>query len=130
MREIVSFLQDAGAFFLATDDGGQPRVRPFGSVMEFEGKLFFCTENTKAVYRQLAANPKCEICALKGEEWLRLCGKAVFVDDKAAKEAMFVADSALDAIYGTPENPEYVVFYLDGLTALLYPEEGEPTKLL
>ena len=66
MREIVSFLQDAGAFFLATDDSGPPRVRPFGSVMEFEGKLFFCTENTKAVYRQLAANPKCEICALKG----------------------------------------------------------------
>ena len=66
----------------------------------------------------------------QGEEWLRLCGKAVFVDDKAAKEAMFAADPALDAIYGTPENPEYVVFYLDGLTALLYPEEGEPTKLL
>ena len=69
MREIVSFLQDAGAFFLATDEGGQPRVRPFGSVMEFEGKLFFCTENTKAVYRQLAANPKVAAPVRKG----RLC---------------------------------------------------------
>ena len=79
MEEILKFLENNATFFLATEEGDQPRVRPFGFAMEFEGKLYLCTGNQKLVYAQLQRNPKVEICAMAASgEWLRLSGKAVF----------------------------------------------------
>lgn len=63
MSRVVDYLHEAGTFYIATDDGGQPRVRPFGAVMDHEGRVYLCTNNTKAVFRQLVANPRVEIAA-------------------------------------------------------------------
>ena len=131
LQDVVKIMRDCGAFYLATCDGDQARVRPFGSVMAYEDKIWFCTGNNKPVYDQLVAYPKVEICALQENgDWLRLCGKAVFSDDMGAKKAMFEADESLPEIYGSPEGKEFVVFYLDCLTAKLYHEEDAPKDML
>ncbi|WKY47837.1 pyridoxamine 5'-phosphate oxidase family protein [Eubacteriaceae bacterium ES3] len=77
MNEIIEFLNDCGTFFVSTVDGDQPKVRPFGFVMEYDGKLCICTNNQKPVFAQLKANPAIEICGCKGPKWVRLYGKAV-----------------------------------------------------
>ena len=64
MNKIVEALKNVGIFYLATADGDQPRVRPFGSVTEFEGKVYICTNNTKACYAQINSNSKIEICGM------------------------------------------------------------------
>ena len=74
MERVCKFLKDAGTYYLATVEGDQPRVRPFGTAHIFEGKLYIQTGKVKAVSRQLAANPKVEICAFMKGKWLRLAG--------------------------------------------------------
>ena len=64
MQEVKEFLRACDIFFIATDEGGQPRVRPFGALAEFEQKLYICTNNTKPCFAQMLANPKVEICAM------------------------------------------------------------------
>lgn len=79
MHEVLKFLTDNPTFYIATVDGDKPRVRPFGFVMEFEGKLHFCTNNQKNVYKQLQVNPYFEVSTASPEgRWIRLRGKAVF----------------------------------------------------
>ena len=72
MEKVLEFLKEAGTYYLATVEGDQPRVRPFGTVNLFEGKLYIQTGKVKPVAKQLAANPKAEICACKGGAWLRI----------------------------------------------------------
>ncbi|MDR0433531.1 MAG: pyridoxamine 5'-phosphate oxidase family protein [Gracilibacteraceae bacterium] len=80
MKEVLDFLNKAEVYYLATVEGDQPRVRPIGFVMEWEGKPAFVTGNKKNMYKQLIANPKVEICAYDGKgNTLRLCGRVVFV---------------------------------------------------
>ena len=100
MNRIVEELKKAGVFYLATVEGDQPRVRPFGAVCEFEGYAYICTNNTKPVYKQLQANPKAEISAmLPGGEWLRICGDLVRDDRDEAREAMLKDNPSLGAMY-------------------------------
>ncbi|MEL7657780.1 MAG: pyridoxamine 5'-phosphate oxidase family protein, partial [Bacillota bacterium] len=76
MNEVLEFLNECGVFFLSTMEGDQPRVRPFGFVMEHDGKLCYCTSNQKPVYAQLMANPKAEISgSTKDARWIRISGK-------------------------------------------------------
>ena len=77
MERVCKFLKDAGTYYLATVEGDQPRVRPFGTAHIFEGKLYIQTGKVKAVSRQLADNPEVEICAFKKGKWLRLAGERV-----------------------------------------------------
>jgi len=92
MNEVLQFLKENPIFYIATVDGDTPKVRPFGFVMEYDGKLCFCTNNQKNVYRQLKTNPKFEISTTsKDGKWLRLKGKAVFITNRESKKA------ALDA---------------------------------
>ncbi len=114
LKRTIEFLQVARVFFVATLDDDQPRVRPFGLVLEQDGRLYFVTGNGKAVYRQLQANPRLEISAVSpsGHEWLRLTGKAVFEQNAEVKKAAFTVMPALADIYGTPDNPSFEVFYL------------------
>lgn len=77
MERVVKFLKDAETYYLATVDGDQPRVRPFGTAHIFEGKLYIQTGKVKDVSRQLHANPKAEICAFKNGEWLRVAGELI-----------------------------------------------------
>jgi len=113
LQKTLKFLQDTKTFYLATTEGDQPRVRPFGLVIEYEGKLWFGTANTKAVYRQLQANPFVEVSATSPQmEWIRLSGKAVFENNAEVKRRAFEQLPALSNIYKGPDDPAFVVFYL------------------
>ena len=110
-------------------DGDQPRVRPFGAVCEFEGKLYFITANTKNVYKQLVANPKVEISATKGQDsWIRLDGEAKFDDRREARVAMLEAVPVLKNMYN-PDDGVMVVFYLDNVKATVCSFTEEPKEL-
>ena len=79
MQRVFDFLKQCGAYYLATTDGDQPRVRPFGTIDWFEGNLNIQTGKSKEVSRQIAANPRIELCAFDGETWLRV--EAIAVED-------------------------------------------------
>ncbi len=116
MERVLNFLKEAGAYYLATVDGDQPRVRPFGTINLFEGKLYIQTGKVKDVSKQIHANPKVEICAFKNGEWLRVTCELVEDDRVAAREAMLDAYPDLKAMYAADDgNTE--VFYLKDATA-------------
>lgn len=112
MEKVCSFLKETGAYYLATVEDGQPRVRPFGTANIFEHKLYIQTGKVKPVSKQLAQNPRFEICAFKAEtgEWLRLSGELVEDDRTEARKSMLDAYPSLRAMYD--EN--------DGNTQVLY----------
>ena len=110
MEKVCEFLKSAGVYYLATAECDQPRVRPFGTAHIFEGKLYIQTGKVKPVSKQLAANPKCEICAFKDGVWLRVAAELVEDDRVEAKKSMLDEYSDLRAMYD--EN--------DGNTQVLY----------
>ena len=85
MNRVCEFLKNAEVYYLATVEADQPRVRPFGTVNEFEGKLYIQTGKVKPTSRQLAANPKAEICAFKDGAWIRVACELVEDDRYEAK---------------------------------------------
>lgn len=91
MERIINFLKEADTYYLATIEGDQPRVRPFGTAHLFEGKLYIQTGKVKDVSTQIHANPKVEICAYKNGEWLRIAGELVEDDRREAKQSMLDA---------------------------------------
>ena len=91
MERVCSFIKEAQTYYLATVDGDQPRVRPFGTINIFEGRLYIQTGRVKDVAKQLAANPKAEICAFKDGVWLRVAGELVDDDRVEPKKAMLEA---------------------------------------
>lgn len=93
LKQVEQFLNDAGVYFLATLDGDQPRVRPFGTAHLFEGRLYIQTGKVKAVSRQLHANPKAELCAFKDGRWLRVAATLV-PDERRAAKATFCSFTA------------------------------------
>ena len=110
MERVCEFLKSAGVYYLATVEGDQPRVRPFGTAHIFEDKLYIQTGKVKPVSKQLAANPKCEICAFKDGVWLRVAAELVEDDRVEAKKSMLDEYTNLRAMYD--EN--------DGNTQVLY----------
>ena len=118
MNEVLEFLQKNHVFFLATVEDDQPRVRPFGFVMKYEGRLYFCTGSMKPVYKQLISNPKFELCADAGKDgWMRLSGEAVFVDDLDAKKQAFKEAPGVANIYKDPASPDFALFYIENAKA-------------
>ena len=91
MKRVYDFLKKADVYYLATVEGNQPRVRPFGTVNEFEGKLYIQTGKIKPTSKQLLANPKAEICAYRNGAWLRLAGEFIEDDRIEAKKSMLDA---------------------------------------
>lgn len=77
MINIAQFIQEAGMFFLATTDGDQPKQRPFGGLIEYNGRFYMDTNTEKAVYKQMLANPHISICAFSKGKWMRIEGKAI-----------------------------------------------------
>ncbi|MCQ2405462.1 MAG: pyridoxamine 5'-phosphate oxidase family protein [Clostridia bacterium] len=110
MERVLKFLKEAETYYLATVEGDQPRVRPFGTVNVFEGKLYIQTGKRKPVSAQLLANPKAEICAFKDGKWLRLCGEFVEDDRVEAKKAMLDAYPNLRAMYDENDGNTQVFF--------------------
>lgn len=125
MEEVVKFLKDANTYYLATVEGDQPRVRPFGTAHIFEGKLYIQTGKVKEVSKQLHANPKAEICAFKGGEWIRIAGELVEDDRREARQSMLDDYPGLKKMYSADDgNTE--VFYLKNATATISAFNHEP----
>ena len=116
MKRVEQFLKEAGTYYLATVDGDQPRVRPFGTIHIFEGKLYLQTGKVKDVSKQLHANPKAEICAFKDGEWLRVAGELIEDDRREARVSMLEAYPALQKMYA-PDDVNTEVFYFKNAVA-------------
>ncbi|MBO4411142.1 MAG: pyridoxamine 5'-phosphate oxidase family protein [Lachnospiraceae bacterium] len=126
MEQVVQFLKEAGVYYLATMDGDQPRVRPFGTAHVFDGKLYIQTGKKKAVAKQLEANPKAEICAFKDGKWLRLSGELVEDDRREARVSMLDAYPELKAMYD-PDDGNTAVYYFRNAAAV-FSSFTEPPK--
>jgi uncharacterized pyridoxamine 5'-phosphate oxidase family protein len=125
MQEVYDFLKKCGTYYLATVEGDQPRVRPFGTINIFDGKLYIQTGKVKAVSKQMAANPKIEICAFDGTQWIRIEATAVEDDRREAKESMLEAYPNLKAMY-SPDDSNTQTLYLKDVTATISSYSGEP----
>ena len=112
--EVCSFLKEAGTYYLATVDGDQPRVRPFGTVNIFEGKLYIQTGKSKDVFKQLATNPKAEISAFKNGEWIRVSGSLIPDENDAAVEDMLNNYPDLKNMYAVGDGNAIVLYFKDG----------------
>ena len=113
MEKVCQFLKDCGTYFLATEDGDQPRVRPFGTVNIFDGKLYIQTGKVKDVSKQIAANPKVEISAFAGGKWIRVSGTLVNDDRIEAKVSMLDAYPNLKAMYSADDDNTQVLYLKD-----------------
>ncbi|MBR1797827.1 MAG: pyridoxamine 5'-phosphate oxidase family protein [Clostridiales bacterium] len=111
MQRVVDFLKDAGTYYLATVDGDQPRVRPFGTAHIFEGRLYIQTGKVKDVSKQLHANPKAEICAFKDGEWLRVSGELIEDDRREARQSMLEAYPSLQSMYSADDGNTEVFYF-------------------
>jgi uncharacterized pyridoxamine 5'-phosphate oxidase family protein len=125
MDEVYEFLKKANTYYLATVDGDQPRVRPFGTVDIFEGRLYIQTGLSKPVAQQLQANPKAEICAFDGGQWLRIAARLVH-DDRIEPQEHLLADyPALQEMYKAGDGNN-AVFYLEDAEAIFASFVSEP----
>jgi len=118
MNKALEFLQECGVFYLATTEGDQPRVRPFGAVFEYEGNLYIVTANTKKCFKQMLENPKVEISGMnKKGQWIRVTGEVANDDRREVKELALVAVPSLKTMYNID----------DGIFAVLYFKKGTAT---
>ena len=117
MQRVLDFLKKTGFYFLATVDGDQPEVRPFGTAEIIDGKLYIQTGHVKPVAKQIAANPKVAICAYDGKQWLRITATLVEDPRVEVKKAMLDAYPTLRSMYD--EN--------DGNTAVYYLKDAKAT---
>lgn len=113
MQEVYDFLKACETYYLATLEGDQPRVRPFGTVDIFEGKLYIQTGKVKDVSKQIQNNPKVEICAFKDGTWLRLAGTLVRDENVKAKEHMLDAYPSLKAMYSPDDGNTEALYFKD-----------------
>lgn len=118
MDEIYEFIKKCGTYYLATVEDGQPRVRPFGTVNLFEGKIYIQTGRKKDVSRQIQKNPKVELCSFNGSEWCRVAGELVDDDRIEPKKAMLESYPELKKMYSA-EDENTQVLYLKNATATL-----------
>jgi uncharacterized pyridoxamine 5'-phosphate oxidase family protein len=113
MQEVYEFLKSAETYYLATVEGDQPRVRPFGTIDIFEDKLYIQTGKVKDVSKQIQANPKVEICAFQDGKWLRVAGTLVRDDRVEAKEHMLAAYPSLQRMYSATDDNTEVLYFKD-----------------
>lgn len=128
MQEVYEFLKACGTYYLATVEGDQPRVRPFGTIDIFEDKLYIQTGKVKDVSKEMQANPKVEICAFDGQKWIRVAGEVVRDDRVEPKKHMLDSYPNLQALYrADDDNTE--VLYLKNATATIS-SFTEETKII
>lgn len=129
IERIYAFLDEVHNYSLATVEGEQPRVRIFGTALLFGGKLYIQTGKKKDVSKQIAANPKVEICACKGAAWMRLCGILEEDDSREVKEAMLEKMPALKAMYSADDgNMQMLYFKCGRATFSSFTDESESIK--
>jgi uncharacterized pyridoxamine 5'-phosphate oxidase family protein len=129
MNEVVKFLQENPVQYVATvGRDGKAKCRPFMFMAEHEGKLWFCTNNTKEVYKDMQANPNIQISVSSPSyAWIRLDGKAVFENNRAVKE-LCMQNPIVRGQYQTADNPIFEVFCLEGAHAVIADFSGNPPK--
>ena len=129
MERVLEFLKKAEVYYLATVEGDQPRVRPFGTVNEFEGKLYIQTGKVKPTSKQLAANPKAELCAFTGGAWIRVACELIEDDRIEARKSMLDAYPNLRGMYDENDGNTQV-FYMKNATAIFsaFGKESETVK--
>lgn len=115
MKEVQDFLKECGVYYLATVEGDQPRVRPFGTAEIFNEHLYIQTGKKKDVFKQISENNNVEICAFKDGKWIRVTGKLVLDDRVESKKYMLDMNPDLRGMYNE----------LDDNTAVLYFESGQ-----
>lgn len=126
MNKATEYLKSCGTFYLTTEENGQPHVRPFGAVCEFEGKLYFATNNQKKVYQQMKANGKVEICGMHKGTWIRVEGEVKEDTRREARVAMMDDNTAaLSSMYTVDDNL-MTVFYFEHGTATIYSFTADP----
>ena len=125
MNEVYEFLKKCGTYYLATVEGDQPRVRPFGTIDLFEDKLYIQTGKVKDVSKQMHDNPKVEICGFTGGKWIRVAGTIVSDDRYEAKKHMLDAYPSLQDRYSADDDNTEVL-YLKDVTATISSFTGEP----
>ena len=128
MQEVFDFLKKCQTYYLATVEGDQPRVRPFGTVNIFEGKLYIQTGKAKDVSKQMLANPKIEICAFNGQEWIRVQAVAIEDDRVEAKQSMLDNYPSLQDRYSASDDNTQVL-YLKDATATIASFTAEPRTI-
>ncbi len=125
IERVCEFLKKAGTYYLATVEGDQPRVRPFGTAHIFEGKLYFQTGLKKDVAKQMATNPKVEICAFVAGEWLRVAAEAEYDARLEAQESMLEAYPSLKRMYAVGDG-NTAVYYLKNAKATFSSFSSQP----
>ena len=125
MHEVYEFLKSAGTYYLATSEGDQPRVRPFGTIDLYNDRLYIQTGKCKRVADQLKANPKIELCAMLDGRWIRLSAEAVLDDNTEAQVHMLDQFPQLKGMY-TPGDGNTEVYYLRHVTAIISSFTAEP----
>ena len=113
MQKVYDFLKKCNTYYLATIENDQPRVRPFGTIDLFEGKLYIQTGKIKEVSKQIQKNPKVELCAFDGQKWLRLAGTLVRDDRIEPKEHMLENYPMLKAMYSASDDNTEVLYFKD-----------------
>ena len=116
IERVCQFLDEAQTYYLATVEGDQPRVRPFGTALIYDGKLYIQTGKVKPVSKQLAVNPKAEICAFKGGKWIRIAGELISDDNRDVMVAMLEKMPSLKAMY-SPDDGNMQMLYFKDATA-------------
>ena len=114
MEEVYDFLKECGVFFLATEDGEQPRVRPFGAINVYEGKLYIQTGKIKNVSKQMQDNPNVELCGYVDGKWIRVEGTVVRDERIEAKESMLDANPELKSMYSADDDNTEVLYFANG----------------
>lgn len=128
MQRIYDFLKEAGTYYLATTDGDQPHVRPFGTVDLYNGRLGIQTGKKKELFRQISVNPKVEICAMRGGEWIRVSGEVYADDSVYACEHMLKDYENLRSMYA-PGDGNCVVLYFRSGKAVISSFTAAPVEI-
>ena len=115
IEKVVQFLDEAQTYYLATVEGDQPRVRPFGTALLWEGRLYIQTGKVTSVSKQLAANPKAEICAFHGGKWLRVAGELVNDDTREVKAAMLEKMPMLKGMYDPDDGNMQMLYFKNAI---------------
>ena len=130
MNEVVKFLEENSVQYFSTVGlDNKPKVRPFQFMLEDGGKLYFCTNSEKDVFKQMENNPYVEVCVSNPKfAWMRLKGKAQFSNDMAIKEKVINSSPLVKSLYKTADNPIFEIFYLDDAKAVIADFSGNAPK--
>ena len=126
LEKVLKFLDEANTYYLATVEDDQPHVRPFGTALVYEDKLYIQTGKVKAVSRQIAKNPKVEICAFMNGKWLRLAGELVNDDRREVKKAMLDKMPVLRGMYSEDDDNTQVLYFKNATAT--FSSFTEPTE--